>query len=133
MLKALRENNWDVEATEIALHASGEEEDDEAGEDGLNFTQRQAQAIIQSVINNFLFDPQYKEIRDKIRADPENAATILASNQGNFGIDLNQLCNENPELLPQIVEEIQAGSQEGDEEISESELNNMLAGADRTI
>jgi hypothetical protein len=88
---------------------------------------------VQSAVNNFLFDPQYKEIRDKIRADPENAATILSSNQNALGVDLNQLCNENPELLEQIVEEIQEGSQMGDEEISESDLHNMLAGADRSL
>ena len=91
----------------------------------------QAETLIQTAVNNFLFDPQYKEIRDKIRADPDNAQTILSTNQSALGVDLNLLCNENPELLQQIVEEIQEGSQVGDEEISESDLHNMLAGADR--
>ena len=35
VLKALKENNWNIEATEEALHIDGAEEDDE---DGLNFS-----------------------------------------------------------------------------------------------
>ena len=75
-------------------------------------------------------DPAYKESREKIRANPELAEEIIKGLQGEMAIDLNQLCLDNPELLEQIVDEIQQGSLDGDEEISESELQNLLSGGD---
>ena len=73
----------------------------------------------------------YKEVRDKIRQNPDDVSNILATNQGTLGLDIQQLCADNPDLLQQIVEEIQGGSQDGEEEISESELQNMLVGSNR--
>ena len=75
-------------------------------------------------------DPAYKESREKIRANPDQAEDIIKGLQGEMAFDLNQLCKDNPELLEQIVDEIQQGSMDGDEEISESELHNLLSGGD---
>jgi hypothetical protein len=86
--------------------------------------------MIENAINFFLMDPAYKESREKIRANPELAEEIIKGLQGEMAIDLNQLCLDNPELLEQIVDEIQQGSLDGDEEISESELQNLLSGGD---
>jgi hypothetical protein len=96
-------------------------------------TQDQAEALIENAINYFLMDPAYKESREKIRANPEKAEDIIRQLQGDMAIDLNQLCLDNPELLDQIVDEIQQGSLDGDEEMSESELQNLLSGGDGNI
>ena len=81
-------------------------------------------------------DPQYKPTRDQIRQTPDKAMEILAAMGNSLPVDLAQLCNDNPDLIDQIVEEIQNGSLDGvgdeddDDEISESELQNLLGNTD---
>lgn len=72
---ALRQANWDVEQALDHLEGEGEEEfDDEVeGEDAGAILDEQ----LQDAIDKFLDDPQFKSIRDQIRADPDKVDEYL--------------------------------------------------------
>ena len=109
---ALRQSNWDVEQALDHLEAGEEEFEDEVeGEDVGAVLDEQ----LQDAIDKFLDDPQFKNIRDQIRADPDKVDEYLEQLK-HLAPQLHDTFVANPALVEEVLAAIEEGSIDHEED-----------------